>query len=102
MACVLALTADLLFGSRIQGSLAAAGQDLELLADAQRLRERLADPAAAPAQLLIVDLTDSELDGAALIESLRHDGSSARRARSRSTRTSTSPRANAPSGPASI
>ena len=74
MACVLALTADLLFGSRIQGSLAAAGQDLELLADAQRLRERLADPAAAPAQLLIVDLTDSELDGAALIESLRHDG----------------------------
>ena len=34
MACVLALTADLLFGSRVQGSLAAAGQEVELLADA--------------------------------------------------------------------
>ncbi len=74
MACVLALTADLLFGSRIQGSLAAGGQELELLADGARLRERLADPAAPPAQLLIVDLTDAALDGAAVVESLRHDG----------------------------
>jgi DNA-binding NarL/FixJ family response regulator len=74
MACVLALTADLLFGSRIQGSLAAAGQDLELLASAPRLRERLADPAAPRPQLLIVDLTDAALDGAALIEGLAHDG----------------------------
>jgi len=74
MACVLALTADLLFGSQIQGALAAAGQDLELLTDAPRLRERLADPAARRPQLLIVDLTDAALDGAAVIASLRAAG----------------------------
>jgi CheY-like chemotaxis protein len=70
MACVLALTRDLLFGSRVQGALVAAGHDVELLADASRLRARLGDPAAPPAEVLVVDLTDDELDGAAVVAQL--------------------------------
>jgi hypothetical protein len=70
---VLALVPDLLFGSRLQGALTAAGQEVELIGDEDRLRQRLADadadvmPAAA---VLIVDLTDQDLDGAGILESL--------------------------------
>jgi hypothetical protein len=74
MACVLALTADLLFGSRVQGELAAAGHDVELIADEPRLRERLADGAAPAAAVLVVDLTDGDLDGAAIVQSLSSGG----------------------------
>jgi hypothetical protein len=73
MARVLALTRDLLFGSRVQGALTLAGHDVELIADEPRLRERLADPAdpaRAAADVLVVDLTDGELDGAAIVEAL--------------------------------
>ena len=41
MARVLALVPDLLFGSRLQGALAAAGHEVELLAGEARLRARL-------------------------------------------------------------
>ncbi len=84
MARVLALTRDLLFGSRVQGALLAAGHDVELIGDASRLKERLAVPghrpdsavdlASACAGVLIVDLTDGELDGAAVVEALTATG----------------------------
>ena len=74
MARVLALVPDLLFGSRVQGALAAAGQEVELIGDEQRLRERLGDPAAPAGEVLIVDLTDEQLDGAGILESLSGDG----------------------------
>ncbi|HTU78631.1 MAG TPA: hypothetical protein VMF09_07725 [Solirubrobacteraceae bacterium] len=73
MARVLALTRDLLFGSRVQGALASAGHEVELLDGAPRLRERLADRAGAPALVLVVDLTDGELDGARILESLEQE-----------------------------
>jgi DNA-binding NarL/FixJ family response regulator len=70
MARVLALVPDLLFGSRVQGSLAAAGDDVELIGDAPRLRERLSAPDEPRPDVLVVDLTDAQLDGASLHESL--------------------------------
>ncbi len=70
MARVLALTRDLLFGSRVQGALALAGHDVELIADEPRLRDRLADPTEPMADVLVVDLTDGDLDGATIVEAL--------------------------------
>ncbi|HEV2975524.1 MAG TPA: hypothetical protein VGX69_11120 [Solirubrobacteraceae bacterium] len=70
MARVLALVPDLLFGSRVQGSLGAAGHDVELIGDAPRLRERLSAPHERRPDVLIVDLVDAQLDGAAVHESL--------------------------------
>lgn len=74
MARALALVPDLLFGSRVQGTLAAAGHEVELIADERRLRERLSDPSAPVATVLIVDLTSEDLDGAALVEALIDEG----------------------------
>lgn len=77
MARVVALTRDLLFGSQVQGALTLAGHEVELVGDESRLRERLAasaDPERAAADLLVVDLTDADLDGAASIEALARTG----------------------------
>jgi CheY-like chemotaxis protein len=74
MARVLALVPDLLFGSRVQGSLVAAGHEVELIGDEDGLRERLADDAPAAASVLVVDLTNEDLDGAGIVESLRAQG----------------------------
>ena len=74
MAHVLALTPDLLFGSRVQGQLAAAGHEVELITDGARLKQRLADRAAPAAAVLLVDLTDGDLDGAAIVQSLSSEG----------------------------
>jgi acetylornithine deacetylase/succinyl-diaminopimelate desuccinylase-like protein len=74
MARVLALTADLLFGSRIQGDLTAAGNEVELLGDEARLRARLGDADRPVADVLVVDLTDAELDGAGIVEALVAEG----------------------------
>jgi len=74
MARVLALVPDLLFGSRLQGSLTAAGHELELLGSESLLRRRLGDREAPSAGLLIVDLTDADLDGAAIVDSLAGEG----------------------------
>ncbi len=74
MAHVLALSADLLFGSRLQADAAQAGHELELIADEARLRERLTDPDKPSAAVLIADLTDDRLDGAAIREALAADG----------------------------
>jgi CheY-like chemotaxis protein len=69
VARVLALIPDLLFGSRLQGSLAAAGHEVTLTGDPGGVREQLPG-----ADVLVVDLTREELDGAALIEALRAGG----------------------------
>jgi hypothetical protein len=73
MALVLALVPDLLFGSRVQAALTAAGHEVELIADESRLRERLSDQTVAAA-VLVVDLTSEDLDGARLVESLSGEG----------------------------
>jgi DNA-binding NarL/FixJ family response regulator len=74
MARVLALVPDLLFGSRVQGALTAAGDDVELIGDVPLLRERLSTSEEPRAQVLVIDLTDAQLDGAAVHESLVEHG----------------------------
>jgi CheY-like chemotaxis protein len=77
MARVLVLTRDLLFGSNVQGALTLAGNEVELVADASKLKEQLAvggDGAITAAAVLVADLTDGELDGAGIVSSLRDDG----------------------------
>jgi DNA-binding NarL/FixJ family response regulator len=73
MARVLALVPDLLFGSRVQGDLTAAGHEVELIGDAPRLRARLAEPDSPPGDVLVFDLTDPQLDGAAILQALAAD-----------------------------
>ncbi len=70
MARVVALVPDLLFGSQVQGMLAAAGNEVELVGNAELTREKLTP---AP-EVLVVDLVDRDLDGAALVESLAAEG----------------------------
>jgi CheY-like chemotaxis protein len=72
MARVLALIPDLLFGSRVQATLQGAGHEVELIAEASRLQGRL--DAEPHSQALVVDLTDEDLDGAALVRSLSSTG----------------------------
>jgi DNA-binding NarL/FixJ family response regulator len=74
MARVVALTADLLFGSRIEGDLTAAGNDVELIPDEARLRARLTEADKPAVDVLVVDLVDEDLQGAALVESLTAEG----------------------------
>jgi DNA-binding NarL/FixJ family response regulator len=74
MARVLALVPDLLFGSRVQGSLLAAGHEVELIADEGALRSRLEQAPDTRAAVLVVDLTNEDLDGSAIVESLAGDG----------------------------
>jgi DNA-binding NarL/FixJ family response regulator len=74
MARVLAFTADLLFGSRIQGDLSAAGHEVELIGDEARLRARLAQEDKPVADVLVVDLTDAQLAGATIVEALSAEG----------------------------
>jgi DNA-binding NarL/FixJ family response regulator len=71
---IVVLTADLLFGSRVQGALTAAGHEVQLIADSDRLSERLADASLPIVAVLVVDLTDADLDGAAIVESLAAAG----------------------------
>jgi hypothetical protein len=74
MARVLVLVDDLLFGSRVQGALGAAGHDVQLLADEASLRRRLRDAPAAPGTVLAVDLVDHRLRGSELIGELGREG----------------------------
>jgi CheY-like chemotaxis protein len=74
MATVLALVADLLFASRIQGALTTAGHEVELIADERRLRERLAAATGPAEAVLVVDLTDPQLDGVGVLAKLAGDG----------------------------
>lgn len=66
MARVALLCPDLLFGSKVEGGLAAAGHEVTRYGD-----EGAARAAAPEADLLIVDLTTDEIDGATLVESMR-------------------------------
>lgn len=70
MAQVLAFIPDLLFGSRVQAALSAAGDDVVLVADANGVREGLVD-----VDVLVVDLTDEPVARAGLVKSLSGDGS---------------------------
>ena len=78
VARVLALVPDLLFGSRLQGALRATGDELELVADGARVVELLSAGEPRPPEVLIVDLTDGELNGAGLVETLAGRGALAR------------------------
>lgn len=78
MARALALVPDLMFGSRLLAACSAQGQELALVVDAAQLRAALAGaagerPPARPS-VLIVDLTDPDLDGPALLRALRAEG----------------------------
>jgi DNA-binding response OmpR family regulator len=66
---VLVLSADLLFGSQVQGALGAAGWKVQLIGDEPRLAAVLAQDGPPPA-VLVVDLTDGSLDGSAVLERL--------------------------------
>jgi DNA-binding NarL/FixJ family response regulator len=74
MARVLGLVADLLFGSRIQSALEAGGHEVELIADAPRLSEQLANARTPAGAVLLIDLTDAQLDGARVLEELAREG----------------------------
>ena len=66
---VVALIPDLLFGSQVQGQLAAAGHKVALVGDAEQVRERLAGAA-----VLVVDLISPDLDGQAVVRELTYTG----------------------------
>lgn len=72
MARVLALVPDLLFGSRVQSTLQGAGHEVELIAAEAVLRERLHE-GGVPG-VVVVDLTDADLDGPWLVQSLSQSG----------------------------
>ena len=71
MARALVLTADLLFGSSVQGMLAAAGHEVRLARDEGALRDALV---AEPADVVIADLTHEALRGVQAIAELRGEG----------------------------
>lgn len=69
MARIALLCPDLLFGSKVEGALKVAGHSVSRFDDEERLREGLEF-----CDLLVVDLTTEDLDGPALVEALRADG----------------------------
>ena len=71
MARALVLTADLLFGSNVQAMLGGAGYEVVLAGGEDGLREALL---AAPAQVVVADLTDHELQGVQIVAELREEG----------------------------
>ena len=60
--------------SRAQGALTAAGHEVELIGEERRLRERLEDSATPAVAVLVIDLTNGNLDGAGIVESLAGSG----------------------------
>jgi CheY-like chemotaxis protein len=71
---VLALVPDLMFASRLKAALEADGAQLTLLADPAGVPAALAGAGAAAADVLVVDLTDPDLDGPALLAGWREQG----------------------------
>jgi DNA-binding response OmpR family regulator len=63
MARALVLTDDLLFGSGVKASLEMAGHEALLVRDEQRLRDALAQRVP---EVLVLDLTDADLDAVAV------------------------------------
>jgi DNA-binding NarL/FixJ family response regulator len=72
MARVLALVPDLLFGSRVQAALRAAGDEVQLLSDGAALRRALGD--SARGTVVVLDLDDTRVRGAELLEELSQEG----------------------------
>jgi len=70
VARVLAHVPDLLFGSKVQGMLSAGGHDVTLVATEPAVREQI-----AASEVLVVDLTDDDVAGIAMLEELRASGS---------------------------
>jgi DNA-binding response OmpR family regulator len=71
VARVLVLTADLLFGSNVQGMLAAAGHEVEMANGEDALRDALI---RSPADVLVADLTTEELERVQSVRELREEG----------------------------
>lgn len=65
MARTVVLTADLLFGSRVQAGLQAAGHEVQLLGSQEALQASLEG-----CDVLVVDLTDERLEGAEVVQAL--------------------------------
>ncbi|MEX2252624.1 MAG: hypothetical protein WD649_00580 [Thermoleophilaceae bacterium] len=72
MARVALLCPDLLFGSKVEGGLDAAGHQVTRFDTEEEVRVALAE-----ADVLVVDLTADSFDGAAVVESLRAAGETA-------------------------
>ena len=66
MARVALLCPDLLFGSKVEGALRAAGHYVTRYDG-----EDMARAAAPESDVLVIDLTDDNFDGATLVESMR-------------------------------
>ena len=66
MARIALLCPDLLFGSKVEGALRAAGHEVTRYDG-----EDMARAAVPESDLLVVDLTDDAFDGAILVESMR-------------------------------
>ncbi len=69
MARVALLCPDLLFGSKVEGALRAAGHSVNRFDTEERVRV-----ATSFHDLLIVDLTAEGIDGSALVRSMREQG----------------------------
>lgn len=69
MGRVALLCPDLLFGSKVEGALRAAGHEVSVHPDPESARA-----AAGDAELLVVDLTVPETEGPELVRSLRAAG----------------------------
>jgi DNA-binding response OmpR family regulator len=69
MAEIALLCSDLLFGSKVEGGLAAAGHDVQRFDAEDEARQ-----ACDWADVLVVDLTTDDFDGATLVESMRMGG----------------------------
>jgi len=74
MTRVVTFTADLLFGSRVQGSLAAAGEDVQLVSDRESLRAAVQGGSDSAPEVLVVDLTDAALRGTDEVRALGDAG----------------------------
>jgi len=74
MARVLALCADLMFGSRIAAQLQGAGEQFELVSDAESVTARLQGPADLRPEVLVVDLTGDPGEGIGLVQRLAGAG----------------------------
>ena len=68
MSRVAALVPDLLFGSRVQAALAAAGHEVVLCGREEEVW------AALPADALVIDLSAEDVDGIGLVDSLASGG----------------------------
>jgi CheY-like chemotaxis protein len=73
VARAIVLTADLLFGSNVQGMLGMAGHEVELAGGEDALRQALLRE-EPPVAVVVADLTDHELESIQTIRELRDEG----------------------------